>query len=158
MTREKVITFILGAAFLAFAGSAIFVSQGCASSRIRPPAGAKPVEVKMEVTAYCNCGKCCSWERNWYGRPVYTSGPRKGSPKKIGMTASGRRAGWGTVAADPKKYPFGTILYVPGYGYARVEDTGGAIKGEHIDIWFPSHVRASAWGRKQLTVKVWKQR
>ena len=110
----------------------------------------------MEVTAYCSCGKCCSWRRNWYGRPVHTSGPNKGKKKAIGMTASGRRAGWGTIAADPQYYPFGTVMYVPGYGYARVEDTGGAIKGDHIDIWFPSHVRAHAWGRQKLKVKVWK--
>ena len=156
MTREKSIAFLLAAAFFAFAATAVFVSQGCATARIRPPAGKTPKEIKMEVTAYCNCGKCCSWRRNWYGRPVQSSGSAKGRPKKIGMTASGRRAGWGTIAADPKYYPFGTIMYVPGYGYARVEDTGGAIKGDHIDIWFPSHPRAQAWGKQKLTVKVWK--
>ncbi len=156
MTREKTIASLLAFAFLAFAVTAVFVSQGCATSRIRPPAGKAPKEIKMEVTAYCNCGKCCSWRRNWYGRPVHASGPEKGKPKKIGTTACGRRAGWGTVAADPKYYPFGTVMYVPGYGYARVEDTGGAIKGDNIDIWFPSHNRAQAWGKQKLTVKVWK--
>ena len=154
--KQKIIASLLGIAFLALAVSAVVTSQGCASARIRPAAGKASREVTMEVTAYCNCGKCCSWRRNWYGRPVYTSGPNKGKKKAIGMTASGRRAGWGTIAADPQYYPFGTVMYVPGYGYARVEDTGGAIKGDHIDIWFPSHVRAHAWVKRKLQVKVWK--
>ena len=37
----------------------------------------------------------------------------------------------------------------------RVEDTGGAIKGDALDLWFPAHARAEAWGRQSLTVHVW---
>ncbi|MGI6494862.1 MAG: 3D domain-containing protein [Kiritimatiellia bacterium] len=155
MKREKIIGFLLAAGFLAFAGVVVFVSQGCATARIRPPAGRSHIEVKMRVTGYCNCGKCCSWYRNWYGRPIFENGPNKGKRKEIGITASGSRAGWGTAAADPNRYPFGTIFHVPGYGYARVEDTGGSIRNNHIDLWFPSHQRAQAWGSKKLAVKVW---
>ncbi len=128
---------------------------GCA--RIRPPAGVKPVERMMEVTGYCKCGKCCGWERRWYGKPVYASGPQKGKRKRIGITASGVRARKGTIAADTSKYPFGTIMYIDGYGYGRVEDRGGAIKGDRIDLFFISHRAALEWGRQTKKVKIWLQ-
>jgi 3D (Asp-Asp-Asp) domain-containing protein len=132
---------------------ACLVAAGCA--RIRPPAGVAPIERTMLVTGYCHCGKCCGWHRNWLLRPVYSSGTLKGKPKKVGQTASGRMAHHGTIAADTNRYPFGTIMHVPGYGYGRVEDRGGGIRGDHIDIYFPSHKQALLWGKKQLTVKVW---
>jgi 3D (Asp-Asp-Asp) domain-containing protein len=73
------------------------------------------------------------------------------------MTASGVMARSGTIAADTSLYPFGTVLYIEGYGYGRVEDRGGAIKGARLDLWFPSHRAALAWGRrKQTPVKVWR--
>ena len=46
-------------------------------------------------------------------------------------------------------------MYIPGYGYGRVEDRGGAIKGYHIDLWFDDHDDALAWGSKKQKVKVW---
>ena len=67
------------------------------------------------------------------------------------------RAGRGTLAADTSVLPFGTIVEVPGYGYGRVEDRGGAIKGNRLDLWFPSHSEAQRWGRqKGVRVRVWK--
>ena len=87
-----------------------------------------------------------------FGKPVYDYGPNKGKPKKVGVTASGIVAGAGTVAADPKVFKFGTRLEIPGYGIGRVEDVGGAIKGRHIDLWFPSHKEALDWGRRWLKV------
>lgn len=129
---------------------------GCAT--IRPPSGSAPVERQMLVTGYCRCGACCGWKRNWIGLPVVASGARKGTPKVIGMSASGSRAKYGTIAADPAKYPFGTVMYVKDYGYGRVEDTGLAIKGEHIDIFFRDHAQAQEWGaKKNVIVKIWKQ-
>jgi 3D (Asp-Asp-Asp) domain-containing protein len=118
------------------------------------PSGA--VYSNLLVTAYCNCGTCCSWKRSWFGfgPPVYTSGRLKGRRKKIGITASGTRARRGTVAADTRLFPFGTELEIPGYGKGVVEDTGGAIKGSHLDLWFPSHEQAKKWGRKRLMVRV----
>ncbi len=113
----------------------------------------------MEVTGYCNCGICCSWERGWFGlgAPVISGGPNKGKPKEVGITASGTRASRGTIAADTSVLPFGTIVEVPGYGYGRVEDRGGAIKGNRLDLWFPSHEEAQRWGRqKGVRVRVWK--
>ncbi len=131
----------------------IALSTGCAS--IRLPAGARAVEKKMVVTAYCKCGKCCGWKRTWYGRPVHSSGPAKGKSKKVGVTASGTKAGGGTIAADVSLYPFKTVMYVPGYGYGRVEDCGGGVKGNHIDIYFHSHSQAVKWGKQTKTVKIW---
>ncbi len=113
----------------------------------------------MEITGYCNCGGCCNWHRPYLGlgSPVISSGSNKGKPKKIGKTASGSTARYGTVAADTSVLPFGTIVYVDGYGYGRVEDRGGAIKGKKLDLWFPSHSAAMKWGRKKnVRVKVWK--
>jgi 3D (Asp-Asp-Asp) domain-containing protein len=106
------------------------------------------------VTGYCNCEKCCGWKKSWFGfgKPVYDYGPNKGRPKKVGVTASGIVASAGTVAADPKVFKFGTRLEIPGYGIGRVEDVGGAIKGRHIDLWFPSHKEALKWGRRWLKV------
>ena len=112
----------------------------------------------MEVTGYCNCGICCSWERGWLGlkQPVISSGPNKGRPKAVGITASGTRAQYGTIAADTTMLPFGTIVYVPGYGYGRVEDRGGAIKGARLDLWYSTHGAAKEWGRKRMNVRIWR--
>lgn len=88
--------------------------------------------------------------------PVYDSGSNKGQRKHVGQTASGSKARKGTIAADTSIYPFGTVMYVEGYGYGRVEDRGGAIKGDHIDLWFRTHEQAKSWGQKRIPVKIWK--
>lgn len=142
---------LIGAALVLF----LSCTFGCSS--IRPPRGVKPVTVTMVCTGYCNCQACCGWERSWWrlGMPVYASGPLEGQRKIVGQTASGRQARYGTAAVDRTRYPFGTVFKVPGYGYARAEDVGGAIKGNAIDLWFPSHEAALKWGRKTLKVQVW---
>jgi len=88
-------------------------------------------------------------------RPVFTSGPLKGKRKEVGITASGTKARRGTIAADTARYPFGTVMYIEGYGAGRVEDQGGAITGEHIDLYFPTHREAQEWGKRVKWVKVW---
>lgn len=110
---------------------------------------------RLEVTGYCHCQHCSGWKRNWFGRPVYASGSLKGQRKAVGITASGAHVRPGTIAADTRKYPFGTIMYVPGYGYGMVEDRGGAIKGHKIDLYFRTHQKALEWGRQHKQVKVW---
>ena len=110
----------------------------------------------MEVSAYDSCKKCTNWKRNWLFRPVVAKGPDAGKPKKVGITASGAKAEEGTIAADTSQYPFGTVMYVPGYGYGRVEDRGKSMKGpSKIDIYFDKHKEALKWGRRNLAVKVW---
>ena len=61
----------------------------------------------------------------------------------------------GTIAADTSIYPYGTVMHIPGYGYGRVEDTGGAVKGQHIDLYRPNHWFARRWGVQKKKVKVW---
>lgn len=130
---------------------------GCSTGKVyRLPRGRQPEIVNLETTGYCKCGKCCGWRRNWKFQPVIAYGPNKGQPKKVGITAAGTVADWGTIAADTRHFPFGTIMYIPGYGWGRVEDLGGAIQGMHIDLYFPSHRQALEWGREQKQVKVWK--
>lgn len=90
---------------------------------------------------------------------MYSSGAMRGKPKQVGITAAGTRAKKGTIAADTGKYPFGTVMHIPDYGYGRVEDRGGAIKGaERLDLYFPSHAQALQWGRRRKLVKVWIRR
>ncbi len=130
-------------------------STGCRGNR--PSSKAPSVVRAMTVTAYCDCKKCCGWKRTWYGKPVYAYGSNRGKRKHVGVTASGTDAKVGTLAADTSRYPFGTMMYIPGYGYGRVEDRGGAIKGDHIDLFFKSHQEALEWGRQQRQVRVWYQ-
>lgn len=96
--------------------------------------------VKMMVTAYCACVKCCG-------------------PDAIGLTASGKDVSYNDghfVAAD-KQFAFGTNLIIPGYNDNKpveVQDRGGAIKGNHIDVFFPTHEQALEWGRRFVDVQI----
>jgi len=69
-----------------------------------------------------------------------------------GITATGVPVGWGVVAVDPAVIPLGTRLTIPGYGEGVAADTGGAVRGAVIDLWFPSIAQARAWGRRTVTV------
>ncbi|MCF8110674.1 MAG: 3D domain-containing protein [Desulfobacteraceae bacterium] len=63
----------------------------------------------------------------------------------------------GTIAADTRYYPFGTRMYVPGYGHGVVEDRGAAIKGPNrLDVFCSSHSKALQWGRRKVGVKIYK--
>jgi 3D (Asp-Asp-Asp) domain-containing protein len=69
-----------------------------------------------------------------------------------GITATGIPTGWGVVAVDPSVIPLGTKMFVPGYGEGVAADTGGAVKGNVIDLWFPTAEQALAWGRRTVTI------
>ncbi|HUW65137.1 MAG TPA: 3D domain-containing protein [Spirochaetia bacterium] len=69
-----------------------------------------------------------------------------------GITFTGTRARPGVAAVDPKVIPLGALLWVPGYGLARAEDTGGAVQGKHVDLFFLDRKDALAWGRRTETV------
>jgi cystine transport system substrate-binding protein len=69
-----------------------------------------------------------------------------------GRTASGLPTGWGIVAVDPSVIPLGTRMTIPGYGEGVAADTGGAVRGATIDLWFPTIAEAMAWGRKTVTI------
>lgn len=69
-------------------------------------------------------------------------------------TATGLKVSRGTVAVDPRVIPLGSHLYVEGYGEAIACDTGGAIKGRRIDVWFRSRGEALRWGRRTVRVYI----
>ena len=89
---------------------------------------------EFETTAYCGCEKCC------------------GKWSEYGLTASGTEPQEGkTVAVDKDVIPLGTTLVINGEEYIA-EDTGGAVKGNVIDIFFCSHDEALEYGRQKLEV------
>ena len=106
---------------------------------IAPEAGKRVIW--MEVTAYCPCTKCCG-------------------PKAQGITASGKKVSYNGgrfVAADTSVLPMHTKLSIPGYHggmEVKVLDRGGAIKGNKLDVYFPSHRVAKEWGRRFIPVTV----
>ena len=69
-----------------------------------------------------------------------------------GKTATGVAVGYGIVAVDPSVIPLGTRMTVPGYGEGVAADTGGAVSGARIDLWFPTHAEALAWGTRTVTI------
>ena len=106
------------------------------------PAAATPKfrTIQMEVTAYCPCVKCCG-------------------PNAQGLTASGKTIAHndGKFVAADKSLAFGTKLIIPGYAGGKiveVQDRGGAIKGNKLDVFYPTHAEALKWGRQKLTVTV----
>ena len=62
--------------------------------------------------------------------------------------------GLSTIAVDPNVIPLGTKVYVSGYGVAIAADTGGAIKGNIIDVFLNSYEECYSWGRRQVTVQI----
>jgi 3D (Asp-Asp-Asp) domain-containing protein len=69
-----------------------------------------------------------------------------------GRTSTGLPVGFGIVAVDPAVIPLGTRITIPGYGEGVAGDTGGAVQGMTIDLWFPTLAQALAWGRRTVTI------
>jgi 3D (Asp-Asp-Asp) domain-containing protein len=100
---------------------------------------------EFEYTGYDSCVACCGqYAKN---RPVVNG-------KEIVYTASGEIASNLTVAVDPNVIPLGSLLYLEGYGVRIAQDTGSAVKGNVIDIYFDNHEDAWNVGR-QKGRKVW---
>lgn len=112
-----------------------------------PSRGGKVVykdSIRMRATAYTS---------------DYASTGKEPGNSGFGITASGtvakrNRDNYSSVAVDPRVIPLGTRLYVEGYGYAVAEDTGGAIKGNRIDLFFNSNSDANNWGVRWVNVYV----
>lgn len=85
---------------------------------------------------------------------VLATGYSPQQPDLSSTTATGARARRGVIAVDPSVIPLGTRVYVPGYGYAVAADTGGAIRGAHIDLCFDTVGEARAWGRRTVTIVI----
>lgn len=99
---------------------------------------------EFEVTAYCPCEKCCGE----YGKNRETA-----YGKVVVNTASGAFAQEGiTVAADPSVLPYGTKIYIEGLGVRVVQDCGGGVKGDRLDVYFNNHSDALEYGRQQRAV------
>jgi len=75
-------------------------------------------------------------------------------PGGSGITATGVPAEYGIVAVDPRVIPLGTYVFIEGYGVALAADTGGAIKGNRIDLCFDSRSEALAFGRRKVKVHI----
>lgn len=90
----------------------------------------------------------------------YESTGKNPGDKYYGITASGTKARVGAIAVDPRVIPLGTRLYVESldgskdYGYCIAEDTGGAIKGNRIDLFFNSLKEARRFGRRKVRVYI----
>ncbi len=69
-------------------------------------------------------------------------------------TAAGVSPHRGVIAVDPKVIPLGTKVYVEGYGEAVALDTGASIKGNRIDVFFPSREECVRWGRRSVQVQI----
>jgi 3D (Asp-Asp-Asp) domain-containing protein len=84
-----------------------------------------------------------------------STGKSPGHPE-YGITFSGvqvRRDIISTIAADPRVLPLGTLLWIPGYGYGIVADTGSAIKGNKIDLYYETKEQVyKEWGKKNVNV------
>lgn len=89
---------------------------------------------KYKLTFYCSCSKCCG--------------------KTDGITASGAIAKEGRTIAAPSNIPLGTKIYIEGWGTYIVEDRGGSINGNKIDIYVSSHSKALQCGVKYANVYI----
>ena len=84
-----------------------------------------------KLTAYCSCAKCCG--------------------KTDGITVSGTHVTAGRTIAAPKTFAFGTKIMINDHVYT-VEDRGGAIQGNRIDIYFDTHEEALNFGVKNMEI------
>lgn len=72
-----------------------------------------------------------------------------------GITSTGTKPKWGTIAVDPRVIPYGTRVYIPQFNMTFVaEDCGGAIKGNKIDIFMNSRSECYNWGRRKIDIYV----
>ena len=77
-----------------------------------------------------------------------------GSMTASGLVVKRNPNGISTVSVDPTVIPFGTYLYIEGYGYAVAADKGSAIKGNEVDVYFASSSECSNWGRQNVKVTI----
>lgn len=119
-------------------GTAQYIATSRGSTRIRKV-------IRMSSTAY---------------DATFESTGKNPGDKYYGITRSGTKVRPGVVAVDPKVIPLGTKLYVKSldgskdYGFASAEDTGGAIKGNKIDLYFEDPADVKKYGRRPVEVYI----
>lgn len=125
-----------------------------------PPTGpivmvvqATPADAPRAVTVPASAWRWMRVEATAYTSGPESTGKRPGDPG-YGVTYSGVPARAGVVAVDPEVIPLGSVLYVEGYGLAVALDTGRAIRGRRIDVWFADVETARRWGRRTVWVGV----
>ena len=119
---------------LKISGKAVQASTSNTASASKPaPSATRELSVRATAyTAYCNgCSGVTATGINLRSNP----------DQKV-------------IAVDPKVIPLGTKVWVEGYGEAIAGDTGGAIKGNRIDVFIPNKSRALQWGSKTVKVKI----
>lgn len=115
----------------------------------KPQPGQAPVNYSRVVTCSATA----------YDLSFQSCGKRPGDPG-YGITATGTRAAYGTVAVDPRVIPLGSKLYIEStdgrfvYGFATAADTGGAIKGNKVDLFFPTNSECMSFGRRSVKVYI----
>jgi len=105
---------------------------GCKGGSPSPASALPGRELEFEVTAYA---------------------PNAPDGSSTGRTSLGLPAGRGVVAVDPTVIPYGTRMWIEGYGWAVAGDTGGAIKGRKIDLCFDDYGYAARFGTRTVTVR-----
>lgn len=101
---------------------------------------------EFKTTAYCTCVKCCGI---WSAEHPSRVGTDYVQRTKSGTIPTADR----TVSVDPDVIPLGTVLIIDGHKYIA-EDTGSAVKGNVIDIYFDSHERAVEYGVQMKTIYI----
>lgn len=107
--------------------------------------------VRKPVTQITTEGTAVSYNGVKYSRKLVVSST---AYCLRGRTATGTSVHHGTIAVDPRVIPLGSYGYVPGYGEVHAEDTGGAIKGNIIDVWLPSYSQCRSWGRRTVEIYI----
>lgn len=115
------------------------LAEEAVNKRQAEESGLKTKSETFKVTGYCNCSKCCGkWSPEVTGRQASTCS---------GTTPCEGR----TVAVDPDVIPLGSTVIINGESYIA-EDTGSAVKGNVVDIYFDSHSDALIWGCQYIEV------
>lgn len=143
MALKKIIAIMIAVLFVA-ALLVPFAAQALPADYYEDPQEAEKIAAALDwhtvkgctLTAYCPCRECCG---EWSGGPTYS-----------GVMPQGGH----TIAVDPAVIPLGAWVEIGGELY-HAEDTGGGIKGKHIDVFFNSHAVANGFGRKTGVTVRW---
>jgi 3D (Asp-Asp-Asp) domain-containing protein len=121
--------------------NALPVIQSAPEGKTAVPAMAKKAYIQQrteigvfKITAYCPCENCNGC---WAGQPA-----KNGEEMEEGLT----------IAVDPDVIPLGSYVYIEGVGMRKAQDTGSAIRGNKIDLFFSSHGETEEWGVRYLEV------
>lgn len=117
------------------------------TTQVETPVESEPVCLgEFRTTAYCTCVKCCGIWSSEHPSRVGTDCVQR--TKSGTIPTAGR-----TVSVDPDVIPLGTAIIIDGHEYIA-EDTGNAVKGNTLDIYFDSHEAAVEYGVQKKTIYI----